>query len=136
MQWSTDLIGYDALNSYGSPAYYAQKMFATLVGDEILATASRDIPVRSWQPPAMRGGTPPPAREIREIFFCATRDRRSGVIHLKVVNTRGAAQPIDVRIRGAARIEAEGEVRRARPSTQPFRETSSQWKMNCPFQTK
>ena len=29
MQWSTDLIGYDALTSYGSPSYYAQKMFST-----------------------------------------------------------------------------------------------------------
>ena len=33
MQWSTDLIGYDALMSYGSPAYYAQVMFASCVGD-------------------------------------------------------------------------------------------------------
>ena len=29
MQWTTDLIGYDALASYGSPAYYAQVMFGT-----------------------------------------------------------------------------------------------------------
>ena len=27
MQWSSDLIGYDALTSYGSPSYYAQMMF-------------------------------------------------------------------------------------------------------------
>ncbi len=33
MQWSSDLIGYDALNSYGSPSYYAQVMFASCVGD-------------------------------------------------------------------------------------------------------
>ena len=33
MQWATDLIGYDALTSYGSPAYYAQKMFSTMHGD-------------------------------------------------------------------------------------------------------
>jgi alpha-N-arabinofuranosidase len=35
MQWSSDLIGYDALNSYGSPSYYAQVMFASCVGDSI-----------------------------------------------------------------------------------------------------
>ena len=51
MQWSTDLIGYDALNSYGSPAYYAQKMFSTHHGDEVLATDSQDIPTYPWQPP-------------------------------------------------------------------------------------
>ena len=37
MQWKSDLIGYDALNSYGSPSYYAQKMFGTFQGDEVLA---------------------------------------------------------------------------------------------------
>ncbi len=35
MQWSSDLIGYDALNSYGSPSYYAQVMFAACLGDHI-----------------------------------------------------------------------------------------------------
>jgi len=49
MQWSSDLIGYDALTSYGSPSYYAQMMFSTMVGDEILATDSKDIPTRQWQ---------------------------------------------------------------------------------------
>src|SRR5215469_1363121 len=34
MQWSSDLIGYDALSSYGSPSYYAQVMFASCLGDQ------------------------------------------------------------------------------------------------------
>jgi alpha-N-arabinofuranosidase len=33
MQWSSDLIGYDALSSYGSPSYYTQVMFASCLGD-------------------------------------------------------------------------------------------------------
>jgi alpha-N-arabinofuranosidase len=33
MQWSSDLIGYDSLNSYGSPSYYTQVMFASCLGD-------------------------------------------------------------------------------------------------------
>ena len=36
MQWSSDLIGYDTLNSYGSPSYYAQVMFASCLGDHTL----------------------------------------------------------------------------------------------------
>jgi alpha-N-arabinofuranosidase len=36
MQWSSDLIGYDALNSYGSPSYYTQVMFASCLGDHTL----------------------------------------------------------------------------------------------------
>lgn len=35
-QWSTNLIGYDALNSFGSPAYYVQAMFGQNTGDTIL----------------------------------------------------------------------------------------------------
>jgi alpha-N-arabinofuranosidase len=109
MQWATDLIGYDALASYGSPAYYAQKMFSTMRGDEILATDSQNIPARQWQPRDFRGVTPPP-RQIRQVFSCATRDSKSGVIYLKVVNEAGTAQNINIQITGAPRIEPQGEA--------------------------
>jgi alpha-L-arabinofuranosidase len=33
MQWTSDLIGYDALSSYGSPSYYAQVMFSSCLGE-------------------------------------------------------------------------------------------------------
>jgi alpha-N-arabinofuranosidase len=109
MQWATDLIGYDALTSYGSPAYYAQKMFSTMHGDEILATDSQNIPTREWQPRAQRNGVAPPPRQIREIFFDATRDHQSGIIYLKVVNEAGTAQRINIQISGCPNIGAEGE---------------------------
>jgi alpha-L-arabinofuranosidase len=35
-QWGTNLIGYDALTSFGSPSYYAQKMFNENRGDVVL----------------------------------------------------------------------------------------------------
>jgi alpha-L-arabinofuranosidase len=43
-QWGTNLIGYDALTSFGSPSYYAQKMFNENRGDVVL-------PVELTQPP-------------------------------------------------------------------------------------
>ena len=43
MQWSSDLIGYDALTSYGSPSYYAQVMFASCLGDH-KAKSSLTVP--------------------------------------------------------------------------------------------
>jgi alpha-L-arabinofuranosidase len=110
MQWSSDLIGYDALSSYGSPAYYVQRMFSTLHGDEILATDSRDIPKRVWQPRAARGGNPPPAQQLREVFFNATRERKTGTLYLKVVNISNAARRINVQIKNAARIARKGEI--------------------------
>lgn len=36
MQWESDLIGYDALTSYGSPSYWTQVMFASHMGTEIV----------------------------------------------------------------------------------------------------
>ena len=109
MQWSSDLIGYDALTSYGSPSYYAQMMFSTMVGDEILATDSQNIPTRAWQRRG-RDGTPAAAQQIREVFFCATRDSKSGVMYLKVVNASASARPITIQINGARKIDPAGEV--------------------------
>jgi alpha-L-arabinofuranosidase len=37
-QWPTNLIGYDAANSFGSPSYYAQAMFSKAWGDTTLPT--------------------------------------------------------------------------------------------------
>ena len=109
MQWSSDMIGYDALTSYGSPSYYAQKMFSTMQGDEILATDSQNIPTREWQRRG-RGGAAGQAQQLREVFFDATRDVRSGVIYLKVVNTAGTAQRIKVQINGVKTINSKGEA--------------------------
>src|SRR5690606_12659829 len=35
-QWSTNMIGYNALTSFGSPSYHMQKMFYNNVGDNVL----------------------------------------------------------------------------------------------------
>ena len=97
MQWSPDLIGYDTLNSYGSPSYYAQKMFSTSLGDGVLSVTCEHIPTQTWQPPAKkaRRGAPPstlPApQQLPTLFYVATKDSKTGAIYLKVVNTAGAA---------------------------------------------
>ncbi len=109
MQWSSDLIGYDALTSYGSPAYHAQKMFSTMHGDEILATDSQNIPTREWQRRG-RGGAAGQSQQLREVFFDATRDSKSGIIYLKVVNTSGTSQRINVQINGAKSVRSKGEA--------------------------
>lgn len=114
MQWKTDLIGYDALNSYGSPAYYAQKMFSTHHGDEILATDSQGIPTVTWQPPARRRNDveqpAPPTQQIRKVFFDATRDSASGTIFIKLVNSLGTPQPVKVEISGVKNIVDKGTL--------------------------
>jgi len=114
MQWRTDLIGYNALNCYGSPAYYAQKMFSLNRGDVVLPAEPENLPTRECQPPPSRRGgltnTPPPPQQVPTIFFNATRDTTTGTIFLKVVNTAGAAQDVRVEIAGAAGVESKGEA--------------------------
>ena len=114
MQWPSDLIGYDALTSYGSPSYYAQKIFSAQHGDEVLATDSQNIPTVTWQPPAKkRNGVEqprPPEQPIRKLFFDATRDSRSGTIYLKVVNSLGTSQPVQINISGIASIADKGSA--------------------------
>ena len=52
-QWGTNLIGYDALNSYGSPSYWAQVMFNNNRGDFVLPVdiAAQSVPVAAPKPP-------------------------------------------------------------------------------------
>jgi alpha-L-arabinofuranosidase len=112
MQWKTDLIGYDALSSYGSPAYYAQKMFSTHHGDVVLAMDSQGIPTYTYQPPPRRNRDGveqprPPAQDVPTLFFNATRDSRTGTVYLKVVNRRDVPQPVAIEISGCD-VAADG----------------------------
>ncbi|HSU57284.1 MAG TPA: alpha-L-arabinofuranosidase C-terminal domain-containing protein, partial [Candidatus Dormibacteraeota bacterium] len=45
-----------------------------------------------------------------ELFFVATREARSGVIYLKVVNTSGSAKQINIQVDGAPKLKANGEA--------------------------
>lgn len=88
-QWRTNLIGYDALNSYGSPSYYAQVIFNAHRGDEILSSSPR---------------------AGRDLFTNVTRDSKTGTIYVKVVNASGTPRSVKIEIVGTATIEREGKV--------------------------
>ena len=111
MQWPSDLIGYDAISSYGSPSYYAQVMFSSHHGDQVLATDSQNIPSHMWQAPARRRNgveQPRPAPQpVQSVFFDATRDSKSGVIYLKVVNGAELPQPVNVEISGVKSVKSK-----------------------------
>jgi alpha-N-arabinofuranosidase len=115
MQWRTDLIGYNTLSSYGSPAYWAQQMFSTNHGTGVLALDARNIPTRTYQPPTPRArdGAPPPAkpapREVPLLFFNATKDA-TGTIYLKVVNRAAEAKPVHIKLSGVSAIQPVGEA--------------------------
>jgi alpha-N-arabinofuranosidase len=107
MQWKSDLIGYDALNSYGSPSYYAQKMFSQYLGDKVVPVKGENILTQTWQPAAPKDKPAPPPQQVPTLFYVATSDSRTGSIYLKVVNTASAEQSVQIDVKGG-RIAPEG----------------------------
>ena len=85
-QWRPNLIGYDALSAYGSPSYYAIRMFSRNVGDEILATTSAETSVQG----------------------CATRDSQTGEIFVKLVNPATNAVALKIDVAGGAALASKG----------------------------
>ena len=80
MQWETNLIGYDTLKSYGSPAYYAQVMFSSYLGDHTLASE-------------LQNGGP-------KFFYSITANSAKKRLYLKLVNGESVPQPIDIDLIG------------------------------------
>jgi alpha-N-arabinofuranosidase len=113
-QWSSNLIGYDALTSYGSPSYYAQKMFNNYLGDAVISVAGKNIPTQAWQPAARKAepDEPPPEpsapKQVPSLFFVATKDSAKGTIYLKIVNTAPDAQAVQINLKGVASVAPEG----------------------------
>ncbi len=56
-QWDTCLIGFDALNSFGSPSYHVLATFGQNRGDEVLPTTLNMSPVVKSEEAAPRGCT-------------------------------------------------------------------------------
>jgi alpha-L-arabinofuranosidase len=81
LQWTPDLIGYDALRSYGSPSYYAQVMFASHLGTQRPASSIEGAGSR--------------------FFYSVTEDAAKKQLYLKLVNASTTPQPLDIELPGA-----------------------------------
>ena len=116
MQWPSDLIGYDDLTSYGSPSYYAQKMFNHYLGDVIVPVEAENIGTQMVQfpPPHVKKGEPPlPAPApvpAPTLFYVATKNTKTGAIYLKVVNIAAAAQAVQINVKGVSKVAPEGTL--------------------------
>ncbi len=87
MQWESDLIGYDAMSSYGSPSYYAQVLFAKYLGDTVPASTVANAPQR--------------------FFYSATTNEAKGKLYLKLVNGGSEPQTVALHLNGAQKIGRE-----------------------------
>ena len=90
MQWAPDLIGYDALTSYGSPSYWTQVMFSTHLGTEIVPAALANAPPR--------------------VFASVTRDDATHKLFVKVVNATSTAQLIAIDLAGVSKVAPQATL--------------------------
>jgi alpha-N-arabinofuranosidase len=97
LQWDTDLIGYNAVKSYGSPSYYAQVMFGEHLGNQVLNAQ-------------VTGAGP-------RFFVSTTRDSATGTIHLKLVNGSSTPQPVRIQLNGIAELAKDAQLTTLRGNT-------------------
>ena len=90
MQWPGNLIGYDALNSYGSPSYYAQVMFSTHIGDQIL-----DSKLDATNP---------------RLFESATFNSKTHHLFVKLVNASSIPQPVNLKLTVASHVQSKATL--------------------------
>jgi alpha-N-arabinofuranosidase len=110
-QWDSDLIGYDALNSFGSPSYYVQKLFSEYLGDVIVPITAANIPTQNRPAPQQRpGAAPATPKAVPTVFYAATQDAKTGTIYLKLVNALGTVQPIDISLNGVGKMKSEATM--------------------------
>ncbi|MGD0890920.1 MAG: alpha-L-arabinofuranosidase C-terminal domain-containing protein [Terracidiphilus sp.] len=90
MQWATDLIGYDALKSYGSPSYWAQVLFGSYLGTEVVPATLANCGPRT--------------------FTSVTRDEKQHKLFVKVVNASSDAETIGVSLDGIGHVAPEAKL--------------------------
>ena len=90
MQWAPDLIGYDALTSYGTPSYWTQVMFSTHLGTEVVASTLDRAPAR--------------------VYASVTRDNAKHKLFVKVVNATSTAQPLAIALTGVAKLAPQATL--------------------------
>ena len=90
MQWATDLIGYDALTSYGSPSYWTQVMFSSHLGTEVVASTLNQAPAR--------------------VYASVTRDASKHKLFVKVVNATSTAQPLAIALTGVTKLAPQATL--------------------------
>ena len=123
-QWAVNLIGYDALKSFGSPSYYVQKIFSNNRGDVVLPARFENLPMLTPQqipiapapppPPGQAANAPQrgPAGPFDGLYASVTRETASGDVILKLVNIQETAQSLEIDLRGAGMVkkDATGEM--------------------------
>jgi alpha-L-arabinofuranosidase len=87
LNWGTNLIGFDALNSYGSPSYYVMGMFSQYHGNAVVPTQLSGV-----------GG----------LYFVSSKNTTTGAVYIKVVNPGNVAQTVHIQLNSGKTVAATG----------------------------
>lgn len=103
LQWATNMIGYDALKSYGTPSYYVQTMFSSHLGDVVLESSGRDIP--NW--------TSDDGKTFPALHWVVTRKDEAGKpgrIQIKFASRAATDQPVRVKLAGVNKLAPTAQL--------------------------
>jgi alpha-N-arabinofuranosidase len=109
-QWDSDLIGYNAITSFGSPSYYVQKIFSSYIGNKVVPVSGVNIPTQTRPANKTDSAENRMPQPIPAMFYVATKDTRTGRLYLKVVNTSAKSQQVDIELVGAGNVSPEGTI--------------------------
>ena len=93
-QWTPDLIWFDNLNSYGTPNYYVQKLYANHKGTHVLSMLSNDTPVTGQD----------------KVYASAVWDKNTNEVIIKVVNASDREQTKEIVLEGAAKVNSKATL--------------------------
>ncbi len=88
-QKRTNLIGYNGLQAYGSPSYWAQVMFSSYLGNIV---------------PHFTLG------KAQDLFCSVTRDSKTGTLYIKLVNTARNRRVVHVSLDQSEKIASTGTL--------------------------
>jgi alpha-L-arabinofuranosidase len=91
-QWRPNLIGYDTLNSFGSPSYYVNTMFNANRGDAVVRTSLDGLPADKTAP----------------LDYSVTKNTANGMIYIKTVNVTAMPQLLQIDLDGVKKVISSG----------------------------
>ncbi|MBD0377957.1 MAG: alpha-N-arabinofuranosidase, partial [Flavisolibacter sp.] len=109
-QWDSDLIGYDALSSYGSPSYYVQKVFSHYLGNKLVPATVANVPVQNRPLTKQDSTNGITSRTVPTLFYSVTMNDTTGAVYLKVVNTTAKKQSVKINLDGIAKVSPDATL--------------------------
>lgn len=95
-QWRPDLVWFDNLNTVATPNYYVQQLFSTNKGTDVVAITEDGKPVAG-----------------KDSLYCsAVTDKQKGELIIKMVNSSGQPQTVELNLTGIKPARKEAALQR------------------------